>query len=189
MNRKPVRFDYGLLLFGLLVVAGVADSDNSYGESGISIDLPLPTKRIRNGLTVNCDTHWVDTNGYRPIKLTFRPVPAPSAITRQIQIKLSSSETFSSQFSNVIRDETDLAEVFEWCAAAGAQFDTAALNATERSLLDQLFANASRVKYGSERPTHWATREALASARTLATRFEVPHASTTGIERKSGVAA
>ncbi len=108
MNRAPVRFACDLLLFGLLVVAGVADPGNSYGESGISIDLPVPTKRIRNGLTVNCDTHWVDANGYRPIKLTFRPVPAPSAITRQIQVKLSYSEAFGINYSNVIRDEVEI---------------------------------------------------------------------------------
>ncbi len=82
------------------------------------------------------------------------------------------------------RDRSGLTDE-EWRIDAIAQFDAVGLGETERSQLDQLFASASRVKYGTDRPTHWATREALASARALAARFEAPIADA---ERK-GVAA
>jgi hypothetical protein len=60
----------------------------------------------------------------------------------------------------------------EWRLAASAQFDEAGLAPAELTALEQLLARAGEVKYGGERPTHWATREALAGARLLAARLE-----------------
>ncbi|MEO6710217.1 MAG: hypothetical protein ABI054_01955 [Planctomycetota bacterium] len=83
------------------------------------------------------------------------------------------------------RDRSGLTDE-EWRVAAEPQLDAVGLGDAERRQLDQLFADASRVKYGTERPTHWATREALAGARSLAMRFESPIADA---ELKPGVAA
>jgi hypothetical protein len=77
----------------------------------------------------------------------------------------------------------------EWRAASVAQLDDAGFESGERQLLDQLLENASRVKYGSERPTHWATREALAHARGLALRFEAPLPALSASAHKREVAA
>ncbi len=60
----------------------------------------------------------------------------------------------------------------QWQRAARRQFEAAGMNAAEFSALEALLERAAQVKYGSERPTHWATREALASARLFAARLE-----------------
>ncbi len=60
----------------------------------------------------------------------------------------------------------------EWQRAARRQFEAAGMSAAEFSALEALLERAAQVKYGSERPTHWATREALASARGFAARLE-----------------
>ncbi|HUR28390.1 MAG TPA: DUF4381 family protein [Planctomycetota bacterium] len=77
----------------------------------------------------------------------------------------------------------------EWRAASSAQLDAAGFGTAERELLERLFAEATRVKYGKERPTHWATREALAHARGLARRFESPLPEAPVAEQRPEVAA
>lgn len=69
------------------------------------------------------------------------------------------------------RDRSGLTDE-EWSSAARAEFTAAGLSAAEQQSLAALLERAATVKYGSERPTHWATREALASARSLAARLE-----------------
>ncbi len=60
----------------------------------------------------------------------------------------------------------------EWQRSAREQFLAAGISAGELGALEALLERAAQVKYGSERPTHWATREALASARGFAARVE-----------------
>lgn len=68
----------------------------------------------------------------------------------------------------------------EWAARAEGEFRAAGLSEGERATLQELLLRAAAVKYGPERPTHWATRESLARARALALRFEA-RASSAGL--------
>ena len=57
----------------------------------------------------------------------------------------------------------------EWLAAVGPELSRRGLDGDD---LAQLARACEAVKYGSERPTHWAARETLALARALAVRVE-----------------
>jgi hypothetical protein len=113
-------------------------------------------------------------------------VPAPSARLAVLEAEplASAADVQTAHFAltRLLRESADLRAGRdrsaltdeEWSDAARGEFDAAGLGAAERAALEALFAKASAVKYGPERPTHWATREALASARSLAARLEPP---------------
>ena len=69
------------------------------------------------------------------------------------------------------RDRSGLTDG-EWRDAAESEFHAAGLSGEDRAARVALLSRSEQVKYGSERPTHWATREALASARLFAVRLE-----------------
>jgi len=124
---------------------------------------------------------WLALRKRRP---AMQAVPAPSSRLALLEAKPldTAQEVQAAHFAltRLLREAADLRlgrdrsglTDEEWRAASIAQFDAAGLDERERQLLEQLLDRAGAVKYGAERPTHWATREALASARALAARLE-----------------
>lgn len=96
-----------LLLFLLLLVPLVGPAARA--ESGLTISLPVPTKVNRNNLLIDVDSRWVEANGYRPVRFTIRPTPAPFAAARRVQMVLSLGENWGpTHYNVVVRDYIEL---------------------------------------------------------------------------------
>lgn len=94
----------------IVVAAGIlslAIPSAARSENGVSVDLPMPTRKVRSGLNVNFDTRWVDTNGYRQIRFTLRPTAPPTA-TREIKIRLAVAENYMRQMKTVVNDSVEI---------------------------------------------------------------------------------
>lgn len=75
------------LLLG--VAAALADPAVVGAGSGGPVSLPQGTTKIKNRLRVDIDTHWVDANGYRPIRVTATNwPPGPTAADRSFRFEL-----------------------------------------------------------------------------------------------------
>jgi hypothetical protein len=73
-----------LVLFGLTAEPVLATMANT-------IHLPGGNQRVRHGVRVQIDPHWVDGNGYRPVRVTVTATPGPTQRDRHFQVELQSS--------------------------------------------------------------------------------------------------
>jgi hypothetical protein len=94
-QKLAAGFLIGVLL--LDEIAGIAAAQTTIiagsGASGGHVSLPAPVQIGKpppntSGLTISIDTVWLPANGYRPVRVTVKPV-APTTSDRTLQIRLT----------------------------------------------------------------------------------------------------
>ena len=86
MNR--IALTQCLVVCGMMLVS--LGTVKVFAGTGSVISLPVAGKRAKSGLLVKIDTHWLDGNGYRPVRVRVSPIPAgPAPADRSIRVTLS----------------------------------------------------------------------------------------------------
>ena len=71
----------------VLVVVLAAIPASLEASSGVVVQLPQGNVKPKNGLRLTIDTRWVDTNGYRPVRIEARNwPPGPTLADRRIRV-------------------------------------------------------------------------------------------------------
>jgi hypothetical protein len=85
----------------------------SPGHAGVGevFDLPISGAAPKNGLRLTVDTRWVDTNGYRPLRITARTWPAvPATANRRLRIVVSPRSWYGGEAGNQVSGYLELPE-------------------------------------------------------------------------------
>ncbi len=79
-------------ILAVLIVATVCCFGSAFvfADSGSVVRVPTPGTKVKTGLAVDVDTQWVDGNGYRPVRVTVKPLGGgPSAADRRLDVKIT----------------------------------------------------------------------------------------------------
>src|SRR5262249_43728434 len=85
----------------VLALLLAASGRTTFAASGASITLPLlaPGQTNTTGLTLTVDTTWVDSSGYRPVRIELKSVPGPVTADRVLTIRIRPKQYYSANDS------------------------------------------------------------------------------------------
>jgi hypothetical protein len=99
------------LVIGFIAVANLAGCAHSaWAVSGGSITLPmLGPKQVNNtGLELTIDTTWVDSFGYRPVRVELRSITGPVAADRVLSVRFRPRMGYTQQSSTAVTQVIEL---------------------------------------------------------------------------------
>jgi hypothetical protein len=94
----------GWKLFAIALAVALFSSlpTSSQAGSGSQAYLPLPGKKVTTGLSLTVDTEWVDGNGYRPVKISIRPLAGGAATAdRTLNVTLRPKSRYNTDTPSV----------------------------------------------------------------------------------------
>ena len=92
----------------LLVASG---TERVEAGSGTTMILPVAGKKVKTGLRLTIDTHWVDGTGYRPVKIGVSPLgggPAPA--DRRVLVQLKPQSNYWGTYAPRVSTWVDLSQ-------------------------------------------------------------------------------
>jgi hypothetical protein len=109
-----------------LVIATCGRS--TFAASGTSITLPVlgPGQTNTTGLTLTVDTTWVDSSGYRPVRIELKSITGPVTADRVLTIRIRPKQYYSAVDSVVA---TQVIEIPAGAAKTAATISVPAISA------------------------------------------------------------
>jgi hypothetical protein len=112
----------------ILALLLAASGRTTFAASGASITLPLlaPGQTNTTGLTLTVDTTWVDSSGYRPVRIELKSTTGPVTADRVLTIRIRPKQYYSANDSVIA---TQIIEIPAGTTKATATISVPAISA------------------------------------------------------------